>query len=278
MAAILSPTLTVMMRASERAARSLIRDFGEVEQLQVSMKGPGDFVSAADRRAEKLIMDELKKTRPDYGFLCEESGVTAGADPDHRWIIDPLDGTTNFLHGLPHWSISIALESKGEIVAGLVHDPVKNEIFHAEKGAGAWLQRRRLRVSGRRSLDQALIAGGSPKPDRYPIAEWMARTSAMIQKVASFRRFGSAALDLSYVAAGRADGYWEDHLKPWDLAAGLLIVKEAGGICSEPYDNGNPMQTGSVLASNPFLHEPLKEIIKDSQRGNESGRALTGKA
>lgn len=269
--------MTIMMRASEKAARSLVRDFGEVEQLQVSMKGPGDFVSAADRRAEKLIMEELKKARPDYSFLCEESGATPGPDSENRWIVDPLDGTTNFLHGLPHWAISIALESKGEIVAGLVHDPIKNEIFHAEKGTGAWIQRRRLRVSGRRTLDNALIAGGSPKPDRGPIDGWMAQTSALLLRTGSFRRLGCAALDLSYVAAGRTDGYFEEFLKPWDIAAGLLIVREAGGYTSDPYGEASPVLSGRVLASNPFLHESLKSIIKDcvplkEHRSNPAGK------
>ncbi len=268
MSATFSPTMTIMMRAAEKAARSLVRDFGEVEQLQVSMKGPGDFVSAADRRAEKIIMEELKKARPDHGFLCEESGATGNPQAENRWIIDPLDGTTNFLHGLPHWAISIALEFKGEIVAGLIHDPVKNEIFHAEKGTGAWLQRRRLRVSGRRTLDNALIAGAGQNLSRAPTDVYLRQIQAIVTRTAGFRCGGSAVLDLAYVAAGRFDGYWQDSLKPWDVAAGSLIVREAGGFVCDPYGAGNPVFDGKTMASNPFLQDALKEIMKESQRAS----------
>lgn len=266
-----SPTMAIMIRAAEKAARSLIRDFGEVEQLQVSMKGPGDFVSAADRRAEKLIMEELRKARPDYGFLCEESGKTAGSDAENRWIIDPLDGTANFLHGLPHWAISIALESKGEIVAGLVHDPVKNEIFQAEKGSGAWIQRRRLRVSGRRTLDHAFIAGGSFSLTRGTTGLCLAQLESLLSHSASFRHLGCAALDLAYVAAGRLDGFWEEKLKIWDSAAGFLIVREAGGFVCDPHTGADPLKTGRIMASNPFLHDALKEIIKNAVPRGDTG-------
>ncbi|MCB9979354.1 MAG: inositol monophosphatase [Rhodospirillales bacterium] len=270
--------MAIMIRAAEKAARALIRDFGEVEQLQVSMKGPGDFVSAADRRAEKILMDELRKARPDYGFLCEESGKTAGSNTENRWIIDPLDGTANFLHGLPHWAISIALENKGEIVAALVHDPVKNETFRAEKGTGAWIQRRRLRVSGRRTLDHALIAGGSFSLTRGATPLCLAQLESLLSRSASFRHLGCAALDLAYLAAGRFDGYWEEKLKAWDCAAGVLIVREAGGFVCDPHTGSDPLKTGRIMASNPFLHDSLKDIIKNAVPLKDTGQNSTGKA
>lgn len=255
--------MNVMLRASEKAARSLLRDFNEVEHLQVSAKGPGDFVSAADRRAEEIIFGELKKARPDYSFLMEESGAVEGTDPEYRWLIDPLDGTTNFLHGLPHWAISIALEHKGEIVAGLIHDPVKDEIFHAEKGTGAFMRRRRLRVSGRQDLMLATIATGAPRRSVESRAQFMKEYNAIISVAPGLRRFGAAALDLAYVAAGRYEGFWERNLKPWDVAAGLLIVKEAGGFVSD-LDNpaANPVETGNILAANDRLFDSMSKILK----------------
>lgn len=255
--------MNVMLRASEKAARSLLRDFNEVEHLQVSAKGPGDFVSAADRRAEEIIFGELKKARPDYSFLMEESGAVEGTDPEYRWLIDPLDGTTNFLHGLPHWAISIALEHKGEIVAGLIHDPVKDEIFHAEKGTGAFMRRRRLRVSGRQDLMLATIATGAPRRSVESRAQFMREYSAIISVAPGLRRFGAAALDLAYVAAGRYEGFWERNLKPWDIAAGLIIVKEAGGFVSD-LDNtsANPVETGNILAANDRLFDSMSKILK----------------
>ncbi len=260
-----TPVMNVMMRASEKAARTLLRDYNEVEHLQVSEKGPGDFVSAADRRAEEIIFEELKKARPDYSFLMEESGAVEGKNPDYRWIIDPLDGTTNFLHGLPHWAISIALEHKGEIIAGLIHDPVKDEIFHAEKGKGAFMRRRRLRVSGRNDMSNAIIATGgvhvgfsAAKKKRY-MAEYMA-----IHNVSPcVRRFGAAALDLAYVAAGRYEGFWERDLKSWDVAAGIIIVKEAGGFISDLDDiRKNPVNTGNILATNNNLFDSIGKVLK----------------
>ncbi len=260
-----TPVMNVMMRASEKAARSLLRDYNEVEHLQVSQKGPGDFVSAADKRAEEMIFYELKKLRPDYSFLMEEEGSVEGQNPDYRWIIDPLDGTTNFLHGLPHWCISIALEYKGEIVAGLIHDPVKDEIFTAEKGKGAFMRRSRLRVSGRNDMSNAIIATGgvnigfSPSQKKRYMAEYM----AMHNVSPCLRRFGSAALDLAYVAAGRYEGFWERNLKPWDIAAGIIIVKEAGGFISEIDDiRKNPVDTGNILASNNSLFDSIGKVLK----------------
>ncbi len=261
--ALQTPLMNVMMRASEKAARTLIRDFNEVEHLQVSKKGPGDFVSAADRRSEEIIFEELKKARPDYSFLMEESGIVAGKDNDYRWIIDPLDGTNNFLHGLPHWAISIALEHKGEIIAGLIHDPVKDEIFHAEKGKGAFMRRRRLRVSGRNDLIDAIIATGAPRRNQKSRERFANEISAIQAVSPSIRRYGAAALDLAYVAAGRFDGFWERDLKAWDVAAGIIIVKEAGGFITDLGDiRKNPVDTGNILATNDQLFDSIGKVLK----------------
>ncbi len=258
-----TPIMNVMMRASEKAARSLIRDYNEVENLQVSRKGPGDFVSAADRRAEEIIFEELKRSRPDYNFIMEESGVIEGSNPDYHWIIDPLDGTKNFLHGLPHWAISIALEYKGEIVAGLIHDPVKDEVFHAEKGKGAFMRRRRLRVSGRNELTDAIIATGAPRRTQSSRQKFASEITAIQQVSPSIRRFGAAALDLAYVAAGRYEGFWERDLKSWDIAAGIIIVKEAGGFITDIDDiRKNPVDTGNILATNNQLFDSIGKILK----------------
>jgi myo-inositol-1(or 4)-monophosphatase len=250
-----------MVRAAEKASRTLVRDFGEVEQLQVSRKGPADFVSSADLAAEKTIRAELSKARPDFGWLMEESGK--GGDPNarSRWIVDPLDGTTNFLHGVPHWAISIAVETDGAIVAGVIHDPVKNELFWAERGQGAYMNNSRLRVSGRRSLDIAMIATGLPFKGRKTSPNYLAELELVMEEVAGVRRFGSAALDMAYVAAGRYDGFWEYGLSPWDTAAGVILVTEAGGSVGE-VDGGNaPVFGKSVLASNGYLGHPLRELL-----------------
>ncbi|MCK5284363.1 MAG: inositol monophosphatase [Alphaproteobacteria bacterium] len=263
MAVLTTPNLNVMIRAAEKASRSLIRDFGEVENLQVSTKGPGDFVSAADRRAEEIIFEELKKARPDFGFLMEESGKIEGKNPDNRWIVDPLDGTTNFLHGIPHWAISIALETRGEIIAGVVYDPIKDEIFHAEKGLGAFMRRSRLRVSGRSDLMQATIATGAPRNSKESREQFFKEYNAVMNITPSLRRFGAAALDLSYVAAGRCEAFWERELKSWDVAAGWLIVKEAGGfVCDIDNDRNNPVETGNILAANGTLYDDIKKVLK----------------
>ncbi len=253
--------IRVMMKAAERAARSLIRDFGEIENLQVSQKGPGDFVSAADRRAEELIFDELKKARPSFGFLMEESGAVEGSE-NARFIIDPLDGTSNFLHGLPHWAISIGLEKNGEIVGGVIHDPIKNEMFHAYKNSGAFSGRSRLRVSGRSDLMQSAIATGAPRRSKESQAQFMKEYSAMSAIAPGLRRFGAAALDMAYVAAGRYEAFWERDLKSWDIAAGIIIVKEAGGLVID-LDNKHtgPLETGNVLASNAALHQPIRDAL-----------------
>jgi myo-inositol-1(or 4)-monophosphatase len=255
-----SALINVMTRAADKAARGLRRDFGEIEQLQVSLKGPGNFVSTADNRAEKLIRQELARARPGYGFLMEESGTSAGSDAEHRWIVDPLDGTTNFLHGLPHFCISIALERAGEIVAGVVFDPIRDEQFWAEKGQGAFLNDRRLRVSSRRQLNNALIATGTPYVERDRPG-YLRQFDRMMGSVADVRRFGAAALDLAYVAAGRYDGFWEYGLSPWDIAAGILLVREAGGYVSEPVGQGDPLASGNVLAANDHLHPALHSLL-----------------
>ncbi|MBX2833471.1 MAG: inositol monophosphatase [Micavibrio sp.] len=262
--AMQSPIMTVMIRAAEKAARVLLRDFGEVEQLQVSQKGPGDFVSAADRRSEEIIFNELKKAHPSYCFHMEESGKVDGDNKDFCWIIDPLDGTTNFLHGLPHWCISIALQTKGDITHGLVYDPVKDEMFTAEKNGGAFIRgNKRLRVSGRRDLMQATIATGAPRRTVESQAQFIKEYSAVLAVAPGLRRFGSAALDLAYVAAGRYESYWERKLKPWDIAAGMLIVKEAGGfVCEMDKDNKSPLVTGNILAANGGVYDEMKKILR----------------
>ena len=255
MAAGRSALLNVMIDAAEKAGRSLIRDFGEVEQLQVSRKGPGDFVSKADHKSEKILKEELEKARPKFGFLLEEGGEIKGADASHRWIIDPLDGTTNFLHGLPHWSIAIGLEKDKEIIAAVVHDPIKNEIFHAEKGAGAFSGSKRLRVAGRSSLVDGLMAVG----DKY-----FSQHGFDLPPGCGIRRMSSACLDLCYVAAGRFDAYWEDGLSPWDKAAGALIVREAGGYVTELDGGKNIVYGRGVLAANPTLHADVLQKLKHS--------------
>lgn len=258
-----SPIMLVMVRAAEKAARSLVRDFGEVEQLQVSTKGPGDFVTAADRRAEEIIKEELSKARPDFSFLMEESGASGNQNAESRWIVDPLDGTTNFLHGIPHWAISIALETKGEIVAGLIYDPVKDEIFQSEKNAGAFMRRKRLRVSGRSNPEISMLATGAPRRAAAKQEKFLSEYRAAQEAGYSMRRFGAAALDLAYVAAGRYEGFWERDLNPWDVAAGILIVRESGGFVSDlDKDNADPIATGNVLSGNEQTFPALKKILR----------------
>ncbi len=256
-----SPNLSVIIRAIEKASKSLIRDFGEVERLQVSQKGPGNFVSAADHRAEDILFQDLKKSRPSFGFLMEEQGEVKGEDGEHRYIIDPLDGTNNFLHGVPHWSISVALEKNGELICGAIYDPIRHEMFTAEKGMGALMNNRRLRVSARKDARQALIAGGDPCRDHTRIPEFMGQIEGLIKAGSSFRRQGSAALDLCYVAAGRLEAFWERDLGAWDIAAGALIVKEAGGQITSLQGDPNPVYAQQFLASNGLLHTIYKDIL-----------------
>jgi len=260
-----------MLRAAEKAARSLVRDFGEVEQLQVSRKGPGDFVSAADHRSEEIIFHELSKARPDYGFLMEERGTVAGKDTEHRWIVDPLDGTTNFLHGIPHWNITIALEEKDEIIAGIVFNPITNEMFRAEKGQGAFMRNKRLRVSGRTIMTEAVFLTGEPR--RVPAEQslFFDEYSAVQRAGPSMRRMGAAALDMAYVAAGRSEGFWERSLNPWDVAAGSLIVKEAGGMVGDiDRHQNNPVKTGNIVAGNGALYDELKKLLKSVKSGKDA--------
>jgi myo-inositol-1(or 4)-monophosphatase len=262
-----SADLNLMQRAAEKAGRSLARDFGEVERLQVSRKGPGDFVSAADKRSEEIIYNELSKVRPNYAFLMEESGAKGSEDADYRWIIDPLDGTSNFLHGLPQWCISIGLEKrngpKPEIVAGLIYDPVKDEMFKAEKGGGAFMGRKRIRVSARHDPDTAMVCVGGPRPDKAKKEHYMKEFVAINNYVPVVRRMGAAALDLAYVAAGRFDAFFERNLQPWDIAAGILIVQEAGGFISDmDKDNQYVVNSCNVLASNQAFFDPLKKLVR----------------
>jgi myo-inositol-1(or 4)-monophosphatase len=259
-----SANLNLMIKAARRAAKSLVKDFREVENLQVSTKGPGDFVSKADREAERLIKEELMGGRPTYGWLGEETGATDGQDPTRRWIVDPLDGTTNFLHGLPHWAISIALEHKGEIVSAVVYDPAKDEMFWAEKGAGAWLNdSRRIRVSGRRVMSEAVFATGVPFGAKKTLPATLQDLARLMPACAGVRRWGAASLDLAYVAAGRYDGYWERELQPWDIAAGLLLVKEAGGMTGPVREGYDILEKGAVIAANDLLFDPLAKILRD---------------
>jgi myo-inositol-1(or 4)-monophosphatase len=259
-----SADITVMVQAAYKAARNLARDFGEVENLQVSIKGPGDFVSAADRKAEQVLVEELQRARPRFGFLLEESGVIEGDDRNQRWIVDPLDGTTNFLHGLPQFAISIALERRRELVAGVVYDPIKDETFWAEKGSGAFLNDRRLRVSARTDLTTCVIGSGLPVldwPKRDAHAGQVARVAG---QVAGIRRFGAAALDLAYVAAGRLDGFWEYGLKPWDVAAGIVLIREAGGLVEHLEGGSDLLEPGTLVAANPGIHTRLTELLQDT--------------
>lgn len=257
-----SANVNIMIKAARKAARNLLRDFGEVEQLQVSTKGPGDFVSRADIKAEQLIRTELTEARPNYGWLGEESGTAAGEDPTRQWIVDPLDGTTNFLHGTPHWAVSIGLEHKGEIVAGVIYDPVKDEMFVAEKGAGAYLNDRRMRVSGRRDLSEAVLGTGVPCTGRPGAGQALREIAALAPQVAGLRWLGAAALDLAYVAAGRYDGYWQRGQKPWDLAAGILMVREAGGFVEARDGSDDVLGSGGVIAANGNLLNALKSVLR----------------
>jgi len=249
-----------MIKAARKAARRLVRDFGEVENLQVSVKGPGDFVSNADRKAEQTIREELTEARPNYGWVGEESDPVPGIDPTRRWIVDPLDGTTNFLHGLPHWAISIGLEHKGEMVAGVIYDPIKDEMFVAEKGQGAWLNDRRIRVSGRRDISEMIFATGVPWGGNEELPSTLKDIARLMPRCAGLRRMGSAALDLAYVAAGRYDGFWERGLHSWDIAAGLCILREAGGLFGS-LTEGDVMETGNVIAANSEIYEGLRKIL-----------------
>lgn len=268
--AIRSALINVMEGAARKAARSLVRDFGEVEQLQVSKKGPGDFVTNADLKSEEILRRELSRARPGYGLLLEESGATQGTDPDNIWLADPLDGTSNFLHGIPHFSVTIALQQEGKIVAGVILDPIQDELFWAERGCGAFLNNRRLRVSGRRKLEESLLAYGEPFGGREGKDAFAKVLPAMMEHTAGIRRSGAAAQDLAYVAAGRFDGYWEDGLKPWDMAAGILLVQEAGGYVTEIHGGKDMLKSGSILATNDHLYPRVSALLRTAYAAAQS--------
>ena len=261
-----SALINVMVKAAETASRKIMRDFGEVENLQVSRKGAADFVTKADITAEKVIHEELAEARPDWGFVMEEQGVIKASETDApEWIIDPIDGTTNFMHGIPHFAISIAVRQAGKITAGIVFDPSRNECFFAEAGKGAFLNERRIRVSGRRQLHESLFATGIPFLGRGTAetdALFQAELQSVMQKSAGIRRFGAAALDLAWVAAGRYEGFWERGLNIWDIAAGVILVREAGGFVSDFASRDKALETGDVVAANSALHTPLLKLLR----------------
>ena len=262
-----SALLNVMIAAARKTARALKRDFGELEKLQVSLKGPANFVSSADRRAEETLYQELSKARPGYGFLGEEGGAREGTDTSHRWIVDPLDGTTNFLHGIPQFAISIGLEREGSGIAGLVYNPANEEMFIAEKGKGAFMNEQRIRVAGRKRLADAIVACGLPHIGRGDLALAAKETGAIQAQVAGLRRFGAAALDLAWIAAGRLDGYWERDLKPWDMAAGSILVREAGGFVSDCDGGAEMFAKGHIVAGNEAIQKELLRVLKAAGQG-----------
>jgi myo-inositol-1(or 4)-monophosphatase len=257
-----SALMNVMVGAVRKAGRSLARDFGEIEQLQVSVKGPANFVTAADMRAEDLLFKELSRAREGYTFLMEERGAVAGPDATHRWIIDPLDGTTNFLHGVPLFAISVALERDGEIVAGVIYNPALNELYTAEKGKGAFLNDRRLRVANRRTLQDCIVATGIPHRGRAGHQRFLDECEVMMRETSGIRRSGAASIDLAWVASGRYDAYWEYDLHPWDMAAGILMVREAGGTVTDMAGGGKMLDTGGVVAANTPIHKQIQALLK----------------
>ncbi|MEE4200099.1 inositol monophosphatase family protein [Erythrobacter sp.] len=268
-----SGLIRVMERAARKAGGRLRRDFGEVEHLQVSRKGPADFVSKADMRAERTIYDELTHARPGWGFVMEEAGIIEGDEGKPRWIVDPLDGTSNFLHGIPHFAISIAVQEPrldgrdwGDVTAAVVYHPINDETYWAEKTRGAWLQDARLRVSARRNLSDALIATGIPFAGHGDMGEWSRIYGAIGPEVAGIRRFGAASLDMAYLAQGRFDGFWESGLNDWDTAAGCLLVREAGGFVSDYRGRSQPIHSAQVLAANDALHSRLHKLLAGSLR------------
>ena len=257
-----SANLNVMIKAARLAGRSLAKDFREVENLQVSSKGAGDFVSRADIAAEQIVRDALMEARPNYGWVGEESEAVEGKDPTRRWIVDPLDGTTNFLHGMPHWAVSIALEHKGEIVAAVIFDPAKDEMFVAEKGQGAWLNDTRMRVSDRRNMIECVFATGLPFGGRSELPETLRDLARLLPMTAGVRRWGAAALDLAYVAAGRYEGFWERGLNVWDVAAGILLVREAGGFVEAMEPRKSPLESRNLIAGNTNIFETFAKTVR----------------
>ena len=261
-----SALINVMVKAALRAGRSLKRDLGEIEHLQVSLKGPANFVSLADKRAEEMLYADLAKARPGYGFLGEEGGAREGTDKTHTWIVDPLDGTTNFLHGIPQFAISIGLKRDDTIIAGVVYNPANDELYIAERGKGAFLNDQRLRVAGRRKLGDCVIGCGLPHIGRGDHALFRAEMTAIQDKVAGLRRFGAASLDLAFVAAGRLDGFWERDLSPWDIAAGQILLREAGGTVSGIEGRDDAFTTGHVVCGNEYVHGELLKILKAASK------------
>jgi len=261
-----SALINVMVKAARNAGRGLKRDLGEIEHLQVSLKGPANFVSLADKRAEEVLYKDLAKARPGYGFIGEEGGNREGADKSHTWIVDPLDGTTNFLHGIPQFAISIGLQREGTIIAGVIYNPANDELYIAERGKGAFLNDQRLRVAGRRQLNECVIACGLPHIGRGDHGLSRDEMTELQPRVAGLRRFGAAALDMAWVAAGRFDGYWERNISPWDVAAGIALVREAGGYATDLDGGESPHQTGDVLAGNEMIHRELQRALKEAAK------------
>ena len=257
-----SAILNVMVQAAMKAGRSLARDFGEVQNLQVSLKGPGDYVSQADRKAEEIVYTELRRARPDYSFLMEESGVVEGSDSQHRWLVDPLDGTTNFLHGIPIFAVSIELERQGQIVAGVIFNPAMDELYTAERGGGAFLNDRRLRVSGRSKLVDSVIGTGVPHLGRGDHGNYLLQMRNVMAEVSGIRRMGAAALDLAYVAAGRLDGFWEEGLSPWDIGAGIIMIREAGGFVTNLDGEQDVIESKAIIAGNEAIQRALLKTLK----------------
>lgn len=257
-----SPNMNVMMKAVEKASKHLVRDFGEVENLQISMKGPGDFVSAADKRSEQILQEELSYARPDFGFLMEEGGEIKGKDPSKRWIIDPLDGTANFINAIPHWCITMALEEEGQITAALTYDPLRDELFWAEKGIGAFMRHQRLRVSGKKEPKTAMIGVNDYLLNKSPEDYWQ-KMDTINHTFGKVKNFGSMGLDLAYVAAGRFDGHWAPagH-SAWDCAAGILLIRESGGYISDFANGADVLNSKEFIAGNPHIHEELRKIVK----------------
>ncbi len=262
MAAPVSALIKVMIDAARKAGRALARDFGEVAELQVSKKGAADYVSAADLKAEQTIFEELARARPGYGFLGEERGLIEGTDKTHTWIVDPLDGTTNFLHAMPHFAVNIALQREGQIVAGVTYNPANSDLFWAEKGKGAFLNDRRLRVAARTRMEEAVFATGIPFMGHGQHGRFLKELHQVSQRVAGVRRFGAAALDLAWVAAGRFDAFWERDLKPWDMAAGIVMVIEAGGVVTDADGAVDPLATGSICAGPAPMHALLLDRLR----------------
>ena len=260
--AYISPALNVMVAAARKAGRPLIRDFGELENLQISKKGPADFVTTADKRTERILIEELSKARPGYGFLGEEGGAVEGKDKTHRFIIDPIDGTTNFMHGIPQFAISIALEREGHLVSGVIYNPVTDDLFTAEKGHGAYHNDKRLRVAARKELGPSVIATGLPFMGKEGHARALAEMGAVMDVTAGIRRMGAASLDIAYVAAGRFDGFWEHGLQAWDMAAGIVLLKEAGGVITDMAGGEQMLANGQVVCANEHLHPQLLKLLK----------------